>query len=265
MGSSGPGRVRVECGIYRQPNGKYAVCWRHAGRLHLRTTRFGLAEARHERLALIAATREGKVPVSPRLASRRSPAGGLSASRRATPYGHRNVSRHCLRPAAQLAGTQQRRLAAASFPRPAPHLRQPPDHRPRARPSPGQPHARPRAHLNHARDLHTPVRGRPPHARHPRPHGRQPIRRSARVHENVARRDGAQAPMTAAFVQEQARVKTHTERLVLVRGGVTERTGGLSRSRDGQKPLARQAAALASTCLSYRDGQAPGGARPAAR
>jgi integrase len=67
MGSSGPGRVRVERGIYRQPNGKYAVGWRHAGRLRLRTVGFDLAEARRARLALIAATREGKVPVSPRL------------------------------------------------------------------------------------------------------------------------------------------------------------------------------------------------------
>jgi hypothetical protein len=67
MGSSGPGRVRVERGIYRQPNGKYAVCWRHAGRLRFRTVGFDLAEARRERLALIAATREGSVPVSPRL------------------------------------------------------------------------------------------------------------------------------------------------------------------------------------------------------
>jgi integrase len=55
MGSSGPGRVRVERGIYRQPNGKYAVCWRHAGRLRFRTVGFDLAEARRERLALIAA------------------------------------------------------------------------------------------------------------------------------------------------------------------------------------------------------------------
>jgi integrase len=67
MGSSGPGRVRVERGIYRQPNGKFAVCWRHAGRLRFRTVGFDVAEARPERLALIAATREGKVPVSPRL------------------------------------------------------------------------------------------------------------------------------------------------------------------------------------------------------
>ena len=67
MGSSGPGRVRVERGIYRQPNGKYAVCWRHAGRLRFRTVGFELAEARRARLALVAAAREGKVPVSPRL------------------------------------------------------------------------------------------------------------------------------------------------------------------------------------------------------
>jgi integrase len=67
MGSSGPGRVRVERGIYRQRNGKYAVCWRHAGRLRFRTVGFDVVEARCERLALIAATREGSVPVSPRL------------------------------------------------------------------------------------------------------------------------------------------------------------------------------------------------------
>ena len=66
MGSSGPGRVRVGRGIYRQPNGKYAVCC-HAGRLRFRTVGFDVAEARRKRLALIAATREGKLPVSPRL------------------------------------------------------------------------------------------------------------------------------------------------------------------------------------------------------
>jgi hypothetical protein len=67
MGSTSAGRVRVERGIYRQPNGKFAVCWRHAGRLRFRTVGGDLAEARQERLALIAATREGKLPVSPRL------------------------------------------------------------------------------------------------------------------------------------------------------------------------------------------------------
>jgi hypothetical protein len=67
MGLSGPGRTRVERGIYRQPNGKYAVCCRHAGRLRFRTVGFDLAAARRARLALIAATHAGSVPVSPRL------------------------------------------------------------------------------------------------------------------------------------------------------------------------------------------------------
>jgi len=67
MGSATPARVRVERGIYRQRNGKHAVCWRHAGRLRLRTVRFAVAEARCARPALIAATREGKLPLSPRL------------------------------------------------------------------------------------------------------------------------------------------------------------------------------------------------------
>jgi hypothetical protein len=81
MGSSGPGRVRVERGIYRQPNGKYAVCWRHAGRLRFRTIGFDVAEARRERLALIAATHEGRCRSRHGFASRRSPAGGSSVSR----------------------------------------------------------------------------------------------------------------------------------------------------------------------------------------
>jgi integrase len=67
MGSTSPGPTRVERGIYRQANGKYAVCWRQAGRLRFRTVGFDLAAARRERLALAAATRAGTVPVSPRL------------------------------------------------------------------------------------------------------------------------------------------------------------------------------------------------------
>jgi hypothetical protein len=67
MGSTGLGRVRVERGIYRQRNRTYAVCWRHAGRLRFRTVGSDVAEARRARLALIAATHEGSVPVSPRL------------------------------------------------------------------------------------------------------------------------------------------------------------------------------------------------------
>jgi hypothetical protein len=46
------------------------VCWCHAGRLRFRTVGSDLAAARRERLALIAATRQGTVPVSPRHAAR---------------------------------------------------------------------------------------------------------------------------------------------------------------------------------------------------
>lgn len=68
MGSpSSPRRARVERGIYMQPNGKYAVCCRHAGKLRFRTVGFDLAVARRERAALIAATQRGAVPASPRL------------------------------------------------------------------------------------------------------------------------------------------------------------------------------------------------------
>jgi hypothetical protein len=56
----------VERGIYLQPNGKYAVCFRHAGRLRFRTVGF-LAAARHERKALIAAAKRGESPLSPHL------------------------------------------------------------------------------------------------------------------------------------------------------------------------------------------------------
>jgi Phage integrase, N-terminal SAM-like domain len=90
MGSSGPGRVWDERGIYRQRNGKFAVCWRHAGRLRFRTVGFDVAEARRERLALIAATPEGKAPVSPRLRFETVAGSGSSASRRRSPPGERH-------------------------------------------------------------------------------------------------------------------------------------------------------------------------------
>jgi integrase len=60
-------RVRVERGIYRQPNGKYAVCCRRAGTLRFRTIGFDLAEAREQRAKLIVAAGSGVAPVSPRL------------------------------------------------------------------------------------------------------------------------------------------------------------------------------------------------------
>jgi hypothetical protein len=53
------GRVRVERGIYVQPNGKYAICAWHAGKLHFRTIEGDLPGARQLRAALIAALRRG--------------------------------------------------------------------------------------------------------------------------------------------------------------------------------------------------------------
>ena len=60
-------RIRVERGVYRQPNGNYAVCARHAGRLHFRTVGRDLAAARRAREELVTALAAGRVPASPRL------------------------------------------------------------------------------------------------------------------------------------------------------------------------------------------------------
>src|SRR5437763_10952091 len=62
-----PRRVWVERGIYMQPNGKYAVCVRRAGRLCYRAVGFDLALARTEREALIAAAENGALQRSRRL------------------------------------------------------------------------------------------------------------------------------------------------------------------------------------------------------
>jgi hypothetical protein len=62
-----PRRIRVERGIYRQPNGNFAVCARRAGRLHFRTAGTDLIAARRAREDLIAALETGRVPASPRL------------------------------------------------------------------------------------------------------------------------------------------------------------------------------------------------------
>ena len=60
-------RTRVERGVYRQPNGNYAVCARHAGRLHFRTVGRDIEAARRAREELVAALAAGKMPASPRL------------------------------------------------------------------------------------------------------------------------------------------------------------------------------------------------------
>lgn len=60
-------RTRVERGIYRQPNGRLAVCAPHAGRLHIRTCDGDLEAACRAREDLVAALAAGRVPASPRL------------------------------------------------------------------------------------------------------------------------------------------------------------------------------------------------------
>lgn len=66
-----PRRTRVESGIYRQPNGKYAVCARRAGRLHFRTASGDLITARRAREDLIAALEAGAVFSAPSSRHRR--------------------------------------------------------------------------------------------------------------------------------------------------------------------------------------------------
>jgi hypothetical protein len=61
-------RVRVDRGIYRQPNGKYAVCVRVDGRARFRTLEAAtIVEALKQRQLLQSAARVGELPLSPRL------------------------------------------------------------------------------------------------------------------------------------------------------------------------------------------------------
>jgi hypothetical protein len=60
-------RVRVERGIYRQPNGKYTVCFMLAGKPRFRTVEGELDAARREREVLAAAAEAGALSVSPQL------------------------------------------------------------------------------------------------------------------------------------------------------------------------------------------------------
>lgn len=61
------GRMRVERGIYRQQNGKYAVCFMLDGRPAFRTVGYELEAARQERQAFVEAARWGVVAGIPRL------------------------------------------------------------------------------------------------------------------------------------------------------------------------------------------------------
>lgn len=60
-------RVRIERGIYRQRNGKYAVCFMLNGKPRFRTVGYDLDVAREERQAFVEAARWGVVAAAPRL------------------------------------------------------------------------------------------------------------------------------------------------------------------------------------------------------
>ena len=60
-------RRRVERGIYRQPNGTYAVCFMLAGKPRFRTVAGALDVARRRRELLVAAAEAGALAVSPRV------------------------------------------------------------------------------------------------------------------------------------------------------------------------------------------------------
>jgi Phage integrase, N-terminal SAM-like domain len=60
-------RRRVERGIYRQSNGKYAVCFMLTGKPRFRTVAGDLDTARRQRELLVAAAEAGALAVAPRL------------------------------------------------------------------------------------------------------------------------------------------------------------------------------------------------------
>src|SRR5919106_192515 len=60
-------RVRVERGVYRQLNGKYAVCFMLDGKPRFRTVDGSLEEARGARARLALAAQAGLLPACPRL------------------------------------------------------------------------------------------------------------------------------------------------------------------------------------------------------
>jgi hypothetical protein len=60
-------RERVERGVYRQPNGKYAVCFMLNGEPRFRTVEGDLDDARSARARLAIAAQAGLLPACPRL------------------------------------------------------------------------------------------------------------------------------------------------------------------------------------------------------
>jgi integrase len=60
-------RIRVERGIYRQPNGKYTVCFTLDGKPRFRTVGYDLESARAQRRMFVDAARWGVIAAAPRL------------------------------------------------------------------------------------------------------------------------------------------------------------------------------------------------------
>src|SRR5260370_15797478 len=110
-GSRSSRRVRVERGIYRQANGKYAVCFMLDGKPRFRTVGSDLELARAQRLSFMRAARFGSVAAPPGCGWRWSLVGGLSDTSAAWTAGSGGAGgRGCLTTLAVAArGTSGRR------------------------------------------------------------------------------------------------------------------------------------------------------------
>lgn len=83
-------RSRVERGIYRQPNGKYIVCFMLAGKPTFRTIGYELDDARRERRAFVEAARWGVIASRPRLRFERAAAWWVERFERRVAVGERS-------------------------------------------------------------------------------------------------------------------------------------------------------------------------------
>jgi integrase len=84
-------RVRVERGIYRQANGKYAVCFMLDGKACFRTVGSDLEQARAQRLSFVRAARFGVVAAAPRLRLETVAGWWLERYERRVEHGERRV------------------------------------------------------------------------------------------------------------------------------------------------------------------------------
>jgi hypothetical protein len=111
-------RVRVERGIYRQPSGKYSVCFMLDGTPRFRTVGYDLELARERRRTLIEAARCGVVATAPQLRFERVADWWLERLRRMVTTGERGERTLESR---RYHLEHHRRLETYERPRPAPH------------------------------------------------------------------------------------------------------------------------------------------------